>query len=103
VSPHDAAIVRISLLSKKLLRPETSQQPGNIRLWSNHHVADSRAGESAGGSAAQNAQHVILSWRKAERLESVLKGAMQAVGRTHEGQQSLLIGTGEALSLLDSL
>jgi hypothetical protein len=50
----------------------------------------------------EDAEDVVLGGGEAERLEALLKGAMEEVSRTHQGEEGLLLGTGEAEGLLDS-
>jgi len=102
VRPDDAAILPIALLADEFLCFETREEPGDVRFRGDHHAANGGAGEAGLAGSAEDAEDVVLGGGEAERLEALLKGAMEEVSRTHQGEEGLLLGTGEAEGLLDS-
>jgi hypothetical protein len=99
-APDYPAILKIAMLTEKFLRLQTGEQAGNVGFGSDHHAADGRTSEPIGTRGSQDAQHVELRHGESSGLEPLLHGAMQAVGGTHQIEQRLLLGTGEALRLL---
>jgi len=100
VGPDDAAVVRVALLTEEFLRLESAEQAGDVWFGGNHATADGRTGEAGGSGTAEDAEDVVLRGGQAAGFETLVYGALQVIGRAHECEQGLLLGTGEADCLL---
>ena len=79
---------------------EPVQQAGDVRIVSEHALPRLVAAEALGSGAAQNAQDVVLSAGKAERLDHLFGAARQSVRRAQEAEIRIVFEGARGLAWL---
>src|SRR5579862_1738996 len=70
---------------------EPIEQSGNVRIAGNHALADLTTGQSI-GSAAEDAQDVVLSWGNIRLAQDLFHVAGEQLSGAYEAEEGFLLG-----------